>query len=170
LIQSGPCLERPKHLRGIRRPLHACGLSALGKGWLPRVGRWITIQGDVVGTYEVNNRPSLCVVIQNFATGDSICPVTALEQLFLVDARMPSLPLHQSRLSASGRYQPHKKPSRTCRRGPRRLQTPCSHHSRYRWPGLDRWQAAHLEYSNATKQVEPNLAAGGFLELLQRLL
>jgi hypothetical protein len=37
------------------------------------------------------------------------------------------------------------------------------------WPDLDRWQAAHLGRADATEQVEPNLAAGGFLELLQRL-
>ncbi|KAF7125749.1 hypothetical protein CNMCM5793_002042 [Aspergillus hiratsukae] len=37
------------------------------------------------------------------------------------------------------------------------------------WPDLDRWQAAHLERADATERVEPNLAAGGFLELLQRL-
>jgi hypothetical protein len=37
------------------------------------------------------------------------------------------------------------------------------------WPDLDRWQAAHLERPDATEQVEPNLAAGGFIELLQRL-
>jgi hypothetical protein len=37
------------------------------------------------------------------------------------------------------------------------------------WPDLDRWQAAHLERADATEQVAPNLAAGGFLELLQRL-
>jgi hypothetical protein len=37
------------------------------------------------------------------------------------------------------------------------------------WPDLDRWQAAHLERPDATEQVEPNQAAGGFLELLQRL-
>lgn len=36
------------------------------------------------------------------------------------------------------------------------------------WPGLDRWQAAHLERLDVTEQVQPNLAAGGFLELLQR--
>jgi hypothetical protein len=34
------------------------------------------------------------------------------------------------------------------------------------WLDLDRWQAAHLERADATEQVEPNLAAGGFLELL----
>jgi hypothetical protein len=37
------------------------------------------------------------------------------------------------------------------------------------WPDLDRWHAAHLEQAGAIEQVEPNLAAGGFLELLQRL-
>jgi hypothetical protein len=37
------------------------------------------------------------------------------------------------------------------------------------WPDLDRWQAAHLERTDATERVEPNIAAGGFLELLQRL-
>jgi hypothetical protein len=37
------------------------------------------------------------------------------------------------------------------------------------WPDVDRWQAAHLERPDASEQVEPNLAAGGFLELLQRL-
>ena len=37
------------------------------------------------------------------------------------------------------------------------------------WPDLDRWQAVYLERPDACKQVEPNLAAGGFLELLQRL-
>jgi hypothetical protein len=37
------------------------------------------------------------------------------------------------------------------------------------WPDLDRWQAVHLGRADATERVEPNLAAGGFLELLQRL-
>jgi hypothetical protein len=37
------------------------------------------------------------------------------------------------------------------------------------WPALDHWQATHLERADATEQVKPNLAAGGFLELLQRL-
>jgi hypothetical protein len=34
------------------------------------------------------------------------------------------------------------------------------------WPDLDHWLAAHLERSDATERVQPNLAAGGFLELL----
>jgi len=37
------------------------------------------------------------------------------------------------------------------------------------WPDLDRWRAAHLQLPEATEKVEPNLAAGGFLELLDRL-
>jgi hypothetical protein len=37
------------------------------------------------------------------------------------------------------------------------------------WPDLDHWQAAHLERLDVTEKVQPNLAAGGFLELLQRL-
>jgi len=37
------------------------------------------------------------------------------------------------------------------------------------WPDIDRWQAAHLERPDMSEWVEPNLAAGGFLELLQRL-
>ena len=37
------------------------------------------------------------------------------------------------------------------------------------WPDLDRWQAAHLERPDTTEKVQPNLAAGGFLELLRRL-
>ena len=37
------------------------------------------------------------------------------------------------------------------------------------WPDLDRWRAAHLQLPEATEEVEPNLAAGGFLELLDRL-
>lgn len=34
---------------------------------------------------------------------------------------------------------------------------------------LDGWRAAHLGLPNATEQVEPNLAAGAFLELLDKL-
>ena len=37
------------------------------------------------------------------------------------------------------------------------------------WPYLDRWRAAHLELPEATERVESNLAAGAFLELLDRL-
>ena len=33
----------------------------------------------------------------------------------------------------------------------------------------DRWRAAHLELPEATERVESNLAAGAFLELLDRL-
>ena len=37
------------------------------------------------------------------------------------------------------------------------------------WPNLDRWRAAHLELPEATEIVELNLAAGGFLKLLDKL-
>ena len=37
------------------------------------------------------------------------------------------------------------------------------------WPQLDRWRQAHLVLPGATEVVEPNLAAGGFLELLDKL-
>lgn len=37
------------------------------------------------------------------------------------------------------------------------------------WPQLDHWRRAHLELSGASEVVEPNLAAGGFLELLDKL-
>ena len=35
------------------------------------------------------------------------------------------------------------------------------------WPDVDRWQTAHLERPDTSEQVEPNLAAREFLELLQ---
>jgi len=34
--------------------------------WVPRVGKWTSIQGDIVGEYVFDGRPSLCVVVQNF--------------------------------------------------------------------------------------------------------
>jgi hypothetical protein len=37
------------------------------------------------------------------------------------------------------------------------------------WPQLDRWRAAHLDQPSGSEVVEPNLAAGGFLELLDKL-
>jgi hypothetical protein len=37
------------------------------------------------------------------------------------------------------------------------------------WPQLDRWRQAHLDLPGASEVVEPNLAAGGFLELLDKL-
>jgi hypothetical protein len=37
------------------------------------------------------------------------------------------------------------------------------------WPQLDRWREAHLNLPSASEVVEPNLAAGGFLELLDKL-
>ena len=37
------------------------------------------------------------------------------------------------------------------------------------WPQFDCWLAVHLELPTATQKVAPNLAAGGFLELLAML-
>jgi hypothetical protein len=37
------------------------------------------------------------------------------------------------------------------------------------WPQLERWRQAHLDLPGNTEVVEPNLAAGGFLELLDKL-
>jgi hypothetical protein len=37
------------------------------------------------------------------------------------------------------------------------------------WPQLDGWRDAHLGLPSTTEVVEPNLAAGGFLELLNKL-
>ena len=37
------------------------------------------------------------------------------------------------------------------------------------WPQLDRWREAHLDLLGTSEAVKPNLAAGGFLELLKKL-
>lgn len=37
------------------------------------------------------------------------------------------------------------------------------------WPKLDHWLDAYFERPGATEQVEQNLAAGAFLELLEKL-
>jgi hypothetical protein len=37
------------------------------------------------------------------------------------------------------------------------------------WPQLNRWRVAHLDQPGASEVVKPNLAAGGFLELLDKL-
>ena len=37
------------------------------------------------------------------------------------------------------------------------------------WPGLDRWLDTYLERLGTTEKVEQNLAAGAFLELLDKL-
>jgi hypothetical protein len=37
------------------------------------------------------------------------------------------------------------------------------------WPQLDRWRATHLDQPGANKIVKPNLTAGGFLKLLNKL-
>ena len=54
------------------------------------------------------------------------------------------------------------------RRQPAGLRPP-PHLRQQVWPDLDGWRAAHLELPSATEKVTPNLAAGGFLELLDRL-
>jgi hypothetical protein len=40
---------------------------------------------------------------------------------------------------------------------------------RHVWPALDGWLAAHLECPEAIEKVDPNRAAGAFLELLEKL-
>lgn len=52
---------------------------------------------------------------------------------------------------------------------PRETIKPPSSLRRQVWPQLDRWRQAHLNLPGATDVVEPNLAAGGFLELLDKL-
>ena len=52
---------------------------------------------------------------------------------------------------------------------PRDTVRPSLHLRQQVWPDLDGWRAAHLELPSATEKVTPNLAAGGFLELLDRL-
>ena len=52
---------------------------------------------------------------------------------------------------------------------PRAAVQPPSSLLRRVWPELDRWREAHLELPGATEKVTPNLAAGAFLELLERL-
>lgn len=37
------------------------------------------------------------------------------------------------------------------------------------WPAADGWYAAHLQLPNASKNLEPNLTGGTFLELLLKL-
>lgn len=52
---------------------------------------------------------------------------------------------------------------------PRDTVKPPSSLRRRVWPQLDRWRQAHLDLPGAVDIVEPNLAAGGFLELLDKL-
>ena len=52
---------------------------------------------------------------------------------------------------------------------PRDTVRPPLHLRQQVWPDLDGWRVAHLELSSTTEKVTPNLAAGGFLELLDRL-
>jgi hypothetical protein len=52
---------------------------------------------------------------------------------------------------------------------PRETVKPPASLCRQVWPQLDRWRQAHLGLPEASEVVEPNLAAGGFLELLNKL-
>jgi hypothetical protein len=52
---------------------------------------------------------------------------------------------------------------------PRETIAPPASLRRRVWPQLDCWREAHLDLPSATKVVELNLAAGGFLELLDKL-
>ena len=52
---------------------------------------------------------------------------------------------------------------------PRETVTPPTSLRRRVWPRLDNWRDAHLGLPGAKEVVESNLAAGGFLELLNKL-
>ena len=52
---------------------------------------------------------------------------------------------------------------------PRETVVPPMALQRHVWPALDGWLAAHLERPEATEKVDPNRAAGAFLELLEKL-
>jgi hypothetical protein len=42
--------------------------------WVPRVGKWTSIQGDIVGEYAFDGQQSLCVLVQNFTPAPSSSP------------------------------------------------------------------------------------------------
>ncbi len=52
---------------------------------------------------------------------------------------------------------------------PREEVKPSSKLLRQVWPQLDKWRNAHLGLENNSPSVEPNIAAGGFLTLLEKL-
>ncbi len=52
---------------------------------------------------------------------------------------------------------------------PRETIKPLPSLRRRMWPQLNRWREAHLDLPGASEAVDPNLAAGGFLELLDKL-
>ena len=52
---------------------------------------------------------------------------------------------------------------------PRETVKPLASLCRQVWPQLDRWRQAHLSLPKASEVVKPNLAASGFLELLNKL-
>jgi hypothetical protein len=53
------------------------GPARWAKTFLPKVGRWTTITGDVVGTYSVNGHPSLCVVVSQVNNAPTTKPEPA---------------------------------------------------------------------------------------------
>lgn len=52
---------------------------------------------------------------------------------------------------------------------PRETVSPPQSLRRRVWPELDRWLDAHLGRPGATETVDPNIAAGGHLQLLDKL-
>jgi hypothetical protein len=51
-------------------------IARWGNTLVPRVGRRTTIQGDIIGECVVNERPSLCVAVQNFAPAHGLAEAT----------------------------------------------------------------------------------------------
>jgi len=42
------------------------GIPRWGNTFIPRVGRWTTVIGEIVGEYKVNKCESLCVIVDDF--------------------------------------------------------------------------------------------------------
>jgi hypothetical protein len=42
--------------------------------WIPRVGKWTSIQGDIIGEYAFDGQQSLCMLVQNFTPAPSSSP------------------------------------------------------------------------------------------------
>jgi hypothetical protein len=43
------------------------GTPRWGNTFIPRVGRWTTVSGEIVGEYKVNKHESLCIIVYDFA-------------------------------------------------------------------------------------------------------
>jgi hypothetical protein len=50
------------------------GVDSWANTWVPRVGKWTSIQGDIVGEYAFDGQQSLCVLVQNFTPAPSSSP------------------------------------------------------------------------------------------------